>query len=344
MVQCDRCLKVFKYPCYLKRHTKNKVQCKIINKTENDTQITEKATQITENATQITENVTQITEKDTLHQFDCKYCYKNFSRKWDLNNHVKVCTYRHDNVVIYELELGIKRPDEKINECRFCNFKFASKKSYQKHCRNGCQKKKKYEKELEARALKARENIGCKQIINNTTNNNINNTININLPPIRAFGNENIDYVTSKIMLQELKKVRNVHDLSGLISNFTKIIHANPAHPENHNVQIQSLNGSFARIFNGNDFENKDVTAVQDSILNKIGDLVLDQCDNETKIHNEFKVNRIEDIRTTIDDEVIGDLGRTNDRNTRKYRHKVKEVLYNNKYAIVNTEKAKEIE
>jgi hypothetical protein len=245
---------------------------------------------------------------------------------------------RNDNVAIYELELGISATEEdskEINTCRFCKKMYSCTRSYNRHMKSGCKHKTVYMKKLEDEALCARRDAAGTVINNNTQHIN---TINIHLPPLRAFGDENIDYITTKELLKELKKIKDVKDISSIIANFTKLIHANPAHPENHNVQISSLNGSYGRIFNGLKFENEDVTSIQDQILNRIGDTIMSKVDTDEKVQEDITPRKLENIMIALDEDVKGDVGRENDRNTRKYRHKVKQVLYNSRNYITNTE------
>jgi hypothetical protein len=267
-----------------------------------------------------------------------------------MKKHSKTCSLRNDNVAIYEYELGIQKIDRPENNCRFCNYDFSSQDSYNRHMRNGCKAKEKYEAELEqkvmnARAAVARGGVRVKGDVHgnidnsyNTTNNNI---ININLPPLRAFGDENLDYITIKELVKELKKVKDVRDLAPMITNFTRLIHAHPAHPENHNVQISSLNAAHGRVYNGSAFENEDVVTIQDKILNKIGDTVMEKVEdteiNTEQVDNAITFKKREQILDVIDDEVVGEVGRTN---SRKYRNNVKHVIFDNKNALLQTERA----
>ena len=84
-----------------------------------------------------------------------------------------------------------------------------------------------------------------KQIIekqNNTTNNiqNQNNIININ-----CFGNENMDYITDKVILHCMSKIY------GSIPLLIEKIHFDPEHPENNNIQIPNKKLPHAKIMNG---------------------------------------------------------------------------------------------
>ena len=341
VVKCHRCNKEFKYKCYLEKHLNNKSLCRETIQTVKEPKPTITEPDHPDKESYKTKSGSQ---KEAIQ---CKFCKQIFKRQWNLNEHLKnSCKKKYDHIAIYEIELGIECEDIH-NTCRFCNFEFNHTKNYQRHMRSGCKEKDSYEKELEKRVLKARATVG-NQTINNTTNNNIqnNNTINIHLPALRAFGDENLDYITVKEVLKQLQKVKDVTDVTSLISNLTKLIHANPAHPENHNVQIPSLNGAHGRIYNGLHFENEDVLTIQDKILNKIGNTIVKRIDTDAKedqkIYNEIGDNNVDHLLDAVEDDVKGEVGRSSDLQTRKYRHKVKNVLYNNKLTITSTEKAHE--
>lgn len=70
---------------------------------------------------------------------------------------------------------------------------------------------------------------------NNQTNNNI---------IINCFGNENLDYITDKVILHCMNKIY------GSIPLLIEKIHFDPEHPENHNVQIPNKKLSHAKIMN----------------------------------------------------------------------------------------------
>jgi hypothetical protein len=85
---------------------------------------------------------------------------------------------------------------------------------------------------------------GQKNITNNNTTNNIDtqNIININ-----CFRNENMDYITDKVILQCICKVY------GSIPMIIEKIHFDPEHPENNNVKIPNKKLPHAQIMTDND-------------------------------------------------------------------------------------------
>ena len=160
------------------------------------------------------------------------------------------------------------------------------------------------------------------------------------MPPMRAFGDENQDYITTKLLLKELKKCKSLnHDVSGVVDRFTKLIHANPAHPENHNVLFKSLNGSYAKVFNGKQFEDRQSGEVQDIIMQNVGVMFSNRlCDQY-----EYKDDK-EDMDEVLDQLDISFCDREGEvksgDNTRalgKCRNAIKAALYSNKDAIVST-------
>ena len=349
-ISCQRCLKVFKYNYLLENHLKCKRKCK-----EVETNTLEKtAIMLREQLNKldlIAEKLTTLEcNKSEKDQIICKYCKKQFSRQYVLNVHLGkvkqrdgtkspvLCKKISDNIVIYEEELGIDINEQKNKLiCRFCNKQYANSNTLRKHDIK-CKAKEKYEEQLERRVLQARnkaaQNNG--QTINN---NNINNTININMPAMRAFGDENYDYITTKYLLQELSRCGDMNDMSTVIGKFTRMIHANPAHPENHNVMLRSLNGGFARVFNGKSFEDRQAVDIQDDIIKKIGTHVIemgDSLDEQQKQSlklNGRKTNRLLDMQSTLEEDIDGDANK----NISKYRAKVKSTLHTNKNTINST-------
>ena len=281
-------------------------------------------------------------EEDYVHQ--CTFCYKSFKTKKSMTRHINKgrCKLVHDNISIYERELNIDPPDIQSLTCRFCKTNYGKSSSYSRHLKNGCKAKKIYEAQLEKRVLIAR-NKAASVIQNQTINNTTNNTININMPPMRAFGDENTDYITVKLLINELKKCNNMNDMSTVVGNFTKMIHANPKHPENHNVQLRSLNGGYARVYNGTSFEDRHAIEVQDKILQTIGKFITTKVEtNGDEVERELPHTKIEKALESLDEDILSNADNgagINSRGYAKYRANVKSTLHNCKTTINSTQK-----
>lgn len=127
----------------------------------------------------------------------------------------------------------------------------------------------------------------------NTTNNtNIetqNNTININ---INAFGEENLQYLDNKMILNCINAVYKS------IPEIVEKIHFNPCHPENHNIKITNKKLPYASVMGAN---NKWQLVDRNDAINKMishGYDILDDSyrDNREKIPAR-KRERFEDFQ-----------------------------------------------
>ena len=292
-LQCSTCLKKFKGTFYLKRHLNRKNPCKepiktrknINNELQEKVNVLEEKVNIEESKVNTLEKKVELLEvQQNDICIECSYCERKFNFVSNLTKHLKVCKSKVDNIEIYEKELQLTiEPVEELT-CRFCNQQYSNSTSLSRHKTRGCREKIKYEYELEKQVLQNRRDAVGNVTNNNTTNNNII----INLPPMNSFDDtmKNIDYMTTKLLLKELEKHRslNKNDLTGIIDTYTKLMHANPAHPENQNVLFKSLNSGFARVYNGREFEDRQSIEVQDTIVQNVGQKIGEVCseyDNE---------------------------------------------------------------
>ena len=296
MHQCLRCKKLFVYEYLLKRHCNRKYKCEEqiqIETTDRrleriDSELSETKKELSDTKQVLNKLVETINEEATHKSnniIECRFCSKSFNFRTNLIKHLKVCKNKIDNISIYENELGIESKVSINNvSCAFCNKQYSKKKSLSQHINRGCRERDLYESDLRERVLENRKTAAA-----HITNNN---TIIINMPQMRAFGNENIDYMTTKLLLKELESYKELQtaDIGNIVSKFTQIMHANPAHPENHNVLFKSLNSGYARIYNGTNFEDRQSTEVQDEIISRVGPMIGKVCDEASlEIEKETK-------------------------------------------------------
>ena len=248
--KCSICDREFKHKYLLEKHNNRKYPCR----SKDTIDINGKLSKLEEDVCDLKEKYDSIQTQSTdkTNELECKFCSKTFSFKNNLYRHLRdsKCKSKNDNVSIYERELGIKTTEQIKNKCKFCLVQYTTKQAYSRHMNKGCNAKKWYEDELRDRVLENRKAAAA-----HITNNN---TIIINMPQMRAFGQENINYMTTKLLLKELESYKQLQtvDIGNIVSKFTQLIHANPAHPENHNVLFKSLNSGYARIYNGTNFED----------------------------------------------------------------------------------------
>jgi len=344
--KCNICKKEFKHKYLLEKHNNRKYPCRSVNTIE----INDKLSKLEEDVCNLKEKYDSIQTQlsyhstDKINELECKFCHKSFSFKNNLYRHLRdnKCRSKNDNVFIYERELGIVSIEQIKNKCKFCLVQYTTKQAYSRHMNKGCNAQKRYEDELRERVLENRR-AAAAHITNNTTNNN-NNTIVINMPNIpqmRAFGQENVDYMTTKLLLKELESYKQLQtaDIGNIVNKFTQLMHGNPAHPENHNVLFKSLNSGYARIYNGTNFEDRQSTEVQDEIISRVGPMIGKVCD-EASLENEKET--ITDALDEIDSRMSNMISSSNDgkdtRQLSRCRNAVKAALHTHTIEIKNTQ------
>lgn len=165
--------------------------------------------------------------------FYCKDCNCSFQRKTNYEYHLT--TIKHKN--------RVSKQNKPSFLCPFCNKLFSHCSSLSRHKTNcNVNNKNKHldilQKENEELRKKVEE---LEKIKNPTTTNNIKTQNNI---IINCFGNENLDYITDKVILHCMNKIY------GSIPLLIEKIHFDPEHPENHNIQIPNKKLPHAKIMN----------------------------------------------------------------------------------------------
>ena len=162
-----------------------------------------------------------------------------------------------------------------------------------------------------------------KQLIklsNNGTNINNNNINSHNKIIINAYGCENIEYVTEKILKRLVSKPGSA------IPNLLKMIHFNDKYPENKNLKVTNIHDPYIKVHNGDDWKIKNkCDIIEDIIISKrdmLDGAVVDE-DND-----EFYVEKLEKIDESINDKTDNFIEKSI-RNSRFANHEYKDILFN---------------
>jgi len=169
--------------------------------------------------------------------FYCNNCYCGFERIKHYNSHLE--SKKHKNRISKEAKLHL---------CSVCKKNFSHLSSLCRHrvkCKEIEIEDTKVDLETEIQELRKEIELLKTEKNYNTTNNikNQNNTTN-NIININCFGNENMDYITDKVILHCMNKIY------GSIPLLIEKIHFDPEHPENHNIQIPNKKLPHAKIMN----------------------------------------------------------------------------------------------
>ena len=147
--------------------------------------------------------------------YTCQFCKQKYSKNSNLHRHMKKCTKKDENKIV-----SFKEESDNTKLLEYIKIIEKEKKAIRKENELITKEKKAMRKEIE----KLIDKVG------GTTNNIMNNTINIVAP--NNFTQENLDYLTGDY-LDGLLKIPY-----GSILDLLRHIHFNPNHPENHNIKI----------------------------------------------------------------------------------------------------------
>lgn len=253
--------------------------------------------------------------------FVCTFCSKTLSSKQRLNTHIYA---KHTPIEkkedVKDIEtIGKSDQDIIVNKfmksitCKYCNKTFSNTNSRNRHVRCYC-KAKKIKKEHNDTSI---VNINIDKS-KNTINIQQNNTITIN-----AFGHENLDYITVEKLCHYIRPIHR---------HFNKLIidiHANEAHPENHNIYLSSLESKFIKAFDGTGWNAYEKEDVLNKVLYKICELFMDNKEDMIEKTGEKIFNSLE---KWIDANDLDDF--------KHLKIPLSLVLYNNKDIIKNTIKS----
>ena len=314
--KCNICLKTFGRIYELERHKNRKIKC--ILKEEVDKEIINKNPHISheiphniEINTQEPHEPHEKLQSENTSKTYCKGCKKDFSRLDSLKRH----------------QLFYCLPKEDVKEINKDNTIIELLQQMKEEHKQEILELKNTINELKEQKPSA--NITNNTNSNNTTNNNITNNI-----KIVAFGYENpIEALDDK----EIQFIIGSHK-NTMIQRSIKTTHFNNRLPQFHNVYIPDKKMQHAITFNGNKPEMKGLEGV-------IDDLLLTHINNLDDIKNRENVSITEAKAAEIDDVVDNfrgykDTGSDNQKWIyKKAEREIKEMLYNNKEKVIDTQK-----
>jgi len=173
------------------------------------------------------------------NKFHCIDCHCFFKTKQNYNCHL--VSQKHN--------IRISMDKTKLHRCSICEQSFSHLSGLYRHrvkCKENEIKEIQKVDILEKEVVELRKEV--EDLKNNKNTTNIENQTNIanqqNNIIINCFGNENLDYITDKVILHCMSRIY------GSIPLLIEKIHFDPDHPENHNVQIPNKKLPHARIMN----------------------------------------------------------------------------------------------
>ena len=200
--------------------------------------------------------------KHLNRKFPCKPILSNIEldyvkTKYDMNSK-KLKTIELISDVI-EVKYDNKKIVDKI-ECQYCNKTFTRKDSLTRHLKGRCKKKGTILNDIENMLVEMTKfkNVmkDSHSIIINNNQKIINNNIVVN-----NFGNENLEYLSDKMIGNLLAYPKSC------IPKLIKQIHFNPNHPENHNIRIKNKKLKYAEVKENNQWKLKHKKTVLDDLV-----------------------------------------------------------------------------
>ncbi len=314
--QCTTCNKLFKRKEHLDNHNNKKVQCQQENVDHSIiTPKTLKLQDLTPNPSTIPIEP-EIVSTPTQNILKCNYCNKTFTRKDNVNKHVKYACkiYKQQNKdkqeIFEKLELLELKNEQMLNVNKTILTKNQQLEDDMKILREEI-------KQLQPVTIKNNN-------INNINNGIINNT---NIIMV-AYGEEDLSKICDKLLLGACKRGYNS------VPQLVESIHFNPDHPEFHNVYIPDLKNKNAMVFDKNMWVLKNTDeVVKDIYINK-KDIIINNMEANKNLLNE---GHHKTLKKWLDSDK-NQKNNTKDKESIEYVYdNLKLLLYNLKHIPIET-------
>jgi hypothetical protein len=179
------------------------------------------------NTSQTTVLNSNTTHSNSVKYLNCSYCNKTFTRKDNLNRHIKICKSKEE----YDIK------NAKLEEIRLAEIRLKQINAENKNL------------ELQIKMVKLNNNIAGKIITknsNNTNNGTIAGTIN------NTFVKYNNICYNNVLTKKDMKEI--VSDFETALEKAIQKFHFNEKFPENNNIYITNLRDKLMYVFDGIQF------------------------------------------------------------------------------------------
>jgi hypothetical protein len=230
-------------------------------------------------------------KKSSHKMFQCKTCSRYFTTKSNCDAHTKICLAicdtKIDNIcLVDEIQMN------SIIEKEQLQIQIQSQ-------------------QLEITELRKQVTTLLDKITPciNTHNDNSTNTTNIetqNIIVVNSFGNENVEYLTDKIVC---KLIHNAPFTC--IPQLIEKIHFDPDHPENHNIKITNKKMNYAEIVRNNKWITANKKQVIDDVIQHSYNILDEKYGDNKETMSEKRQERFENFQNkyeTEDEELIRNI------------------------------------
>lgn len=193
------------------------------------------------------------------NEFICPNCNKNFTRSDNLKRHKKICESTH-----------------KTHENEFKNIYTKSEVEILLENMNSDHLKRDQINQIIIKELRHQINLLMQ-------NQGSNITYNTNIM-LNAFGQENTNYIDTEF-IEKLIKSGPLNSIPLLLQH----IHFNKEHNENHNVVIPNKKSTFAKIFNGINWQISDKKKTIDDMTDKAYAMINEHYSGDNTYMDDFK-------------------------------------------------------
>ena len=289
LYKCENCLKEFNKKSNYKAHLNKKYPCnKSQSKNKDKKSI---CTEIGANAPK--------SAQDQNSKFECRFCFKNFTRKSSLNRHYTRCKLKKDSLLKEEL-FKLLLDNQKKQQIQ--------QEQYQEQISN-------LQKQISKLTDKP-----------NTINYNTYNTQNNNIINVLAYNKTDISHLKDKDYNKVLRRG------NFCVPNLVDAIHFNPNKPENHNIYIPNMKTGYIMCWNGESWDIRNREDVIDDIYDEKSNLLIDKVDEWEDIGYKLDpiiMTKFKRFLSKMEDDMVKN----------KVKEEIRFLLYNKRNQIKNKNK-----